>query len=292
MHARLTILRPNGAPQCRDPILRPNTGPQNERRPAYFGCLCRGQKFKAIALRADAARMAESNSLDTFSLVPTVRLGRILNDARTRQGTTLPALARAGGSRFSSEELAAVEAGQRRLSDEEIAHLARVYGVETAAVMPQRTRLVIDLHDRTITIGDKTAKASKRDSLTDGVLTRYLSLLYKLRGEQPGQPLRLRQLDLDVLGESLWLEPHLVEHRLVGLMPERVGELKKRSGLLGRRLVVPAVGILVAVTAGGTLVLEANPNSGDQMPSMIPQVPAHAGNELLMVGAMGASRGN
>lgn len=233
--------------------------------------------------------MAEENSLDTLSLVPTVRLGRMLSDARTRQGATLTAVARAGGSRFSPEELAAVEAGQRRLNDDEIAYLARVYGVETAAVMPQRTRLVIDLHDRTITIGADTAKASRRDSLTDGILTRYLSLLYKLRGEQPGQPLRLRQLDLDVLGESLWLEPHQVEHRLVGLMHDRVGDLKRRSGLLGRRLVVPAVGILVAVTAGGTLVLEANANNGGQAPRSVPRTPIPPSDDLFMVGPLASA---
>ena len=229
--------------------------------------------------------MADASSLDTLSLVPTVRLGRMLCDARTRQGATLLAIAAAGGSRFSPEELAAVEAGQRRLSDEEISYLARVYGVETAAVLPQRTRLVIDLHDRTITIGDETAKASRRDSLTDGILTRYLSLLYKLRGEQPGEPLRLRQLDLDVLGETLWLEPHRVEHRLVGLMHERVGELKRRSGLLGRRLVVPAVGILVAVTAGGTLVLEANAANNGEAPRSIPRASNSLSNDLLLAGS-------
>lgn len=196
-------------------------------------------------------------SLDTLTLVPAGRLGRVLGDARSRQGESLRALAEATGFLFSPEELAAVEAGTRTLADEEIVMLARIYGVETATFMPARTRLVIDLHARTVTIGETTGKASRRDSLTEGVLTRYLALLYQLRNERPGQSVRLRQLDIDVLGEALWLEPNDIQDRLVGLMAHRVKEITRKGVFFGRRLVVPAVGILVAITAAGTLVLES-----------------------------------
>ncbi len=225
--------------------------------------------------------------LDTLTLVPPQRLGRLLAEARLARRSSLAALSLAGGGVFSPEELAAVEAGRFELSDADVARLAATYGVEAHALLPQRTRLVIDLHEGHVTAGGVRVpalrtggRATGRDAAdrrlgraVDDVLTRYLGLVYGLRGLSPGVPLALRHDDLEVLAEALGRTVSDVERRLAGLMADPGDRVTRRIRHLLVRLVVPEAGILVATVAAAALVLEPGgghlPPPGEEQPEVV-----------------------
>jgi hypothetical protein len=186
--------------------------------------------------------------------------------ARESRRLTLEAAATLTNDRFTADELGAAEAGRRPLSDAEVGLLCRLYGLDAGRLMPRRARLVIDLHNRNLTVGPATVGLSRRVSLTDAVLTRYLALIYRFRGVTAGVPIRLRRLDLETLAESLHLPIHDVEQRLIRLMHEEVEAIGRRSRMFGRRLVVPSAGVLVAVTETGSLVLEQTEEAPPPLP--------------------------
>jgi len=218
--------------------------------------------FKQSGPRADENGMDARVDLDALSLVPPARLGRALAEARTARRMTLPVAATATGGRFSAAELAAVEAGEHPVSDRDAAMLARLYGVPAGRLVPVRARLVLDLHARTMAVGTERVGLSRRVSLTEAVLTRYLAIVHQLRGIPPGAPIRYRRLDLEVLAEALYLPPAQIEARLDAITVANRSGLDRWGRLFSRRLVVPSAGILVASTRSGSLVLESGDPTG------------------------------
>ncbi|MFN8039244.1 MAG: helix-turn-helix domain-containing protein [Acidimicrobiales bacterium] len=202
--------------------------------------------------------------MTTPTLVPPVRLGRLLGERRAAAGRSPDELAAASHGWFTAADLAQVEAGDRLLSDAEIAAVTELYGVSVDELVPQRSVLTIDLEERQIAAGDEQRRLRGKDPEPDEVLATYLSILYALRHATPGTPLTLRHADLEVLSRALRLGPVEVEQRLGGLMadPDRV--LATRAAVLRRRVLVPAAGVVVAVLAAGALVLVPRSASTDQ----------------------------
>jgi len=196
------------------------------------------------------------------AVVPPNRLGRLLRETREERGETREQVAARLGEGATPALLGDVEGGTFDLTDRDVAVLSDAYGVQTKELVPARSRLVIDLSQGTVAVAGQTRAFATDDA--DEVLTRYLSLVYTLRGLPPGTPVPLRDLDLAVLGQALRMGAGEVEARLVGLMqdPERTVATTTRD--LRRRLVVPAAGLLVAVTAVGALVLVTR--DGDDAP--------------------------
>lgn len=187
------------------------------------------------------------------AIVPPTRLGRLLRETREARGESLDDVAARLGEGATAELLTAVEGGSYDLTDRDVAILSDAYGLKTRELVPARSRLVIDLEEGTVSAGEQV-RAFATDE-PDQVLTRYLSLVYALRGLPPGTPVPLRDLDLAVLGQALRMGAGEVEARLVGLMQDPEQQVGATTRDLRRRLVVPAAGLLVAVTAVGALVL-------------------------------------
>jgi len=185
--------------------------------------------------------------------VPPRRLGRLLADARTGQGTSITELA--SRSFFTPSDLRAVEAGDRDLTDVEVREVLDVYGVEAADLLPERAHLVIDLDEHVLAVGDEQRSLAGRAPTADEVLASYLSLVYTLRRTTPGTEIVLRDADLDVLARALDLAKPVVTSQLHRLMAEPTPDVQRRSKLLRGRVLVPLAGVVVAATAIGALVL-------------------------------------
>jgi len=184
------------------------------------------------------------------TLIPPKRLGALLSTTRSQRGLTIGDVAAASQGQFTPSDLERYERGQGA-SDELIQQITRLYGVNTGEVVPARSRLVVDLANGQMGVGDQTLTLPS--TAVDDVLERYLALLYMLRNLRPGAGLTLRDRDLVVLSETLQRELAVVEQRLGQLM---LGQpVAERHRLLRGRLAVPAAGLLVAATAAGTLIM-------------------------------------
>ncbi|MCU0274209.1 MAG: helix-turn-helix domain-containing protein [Acidimicrobiales bacterium] len=191
------------------------------------------------------------------TLVPPLRLGRLLRSRRETAGRSLGDLA-AQGPGVSVALLEDIEAGRVDLSEAELARIAPLYEVDLAHVLPQRMQLVIDLDAGRLSVtGADASGVLLPGEEAEQVLVRYLALLYALRGMPVGTPLPLRRLDLDVLADALALRTDEVHDRLRDLMLQSDDRVRQSARGLRRRLVVPLAGILVAVTAAGSLLFVA-----------------------------------
>ena len=193
-------------------------------------------------------------------LVPPRRLGSLLSEARVSRGYSLEDAASRLGGRLSSVALLEAETGHRRLEDRDLAAVAELYGIETSDLVPARSELVIDLNEGTISAGKDGAKISVVADAEEReqVLARYLTLVYSMRRTPPGTSIPLRVGDLVVLADTLGVSVEEVSSELRSMMtPEAAAARlveRRHRGLRGRVL-VPAIGVVVAVTAVGTLIL-------------------------------------
>ena len=207
------------------------------------------------------------------SLVPPVRLGRILHDARLEAGESIDALVRRCGLAYESEFFAAVESGEAALDEPTVRWLAALYDLRVEQLVPQRARLVIDLNEGSVAMGPLSAYLV--DPQPDDVLAKYLALVIELRGLPVGAALKIRDLDLDVLANALTLRPRDVQQRLHALMrgdPEPIDGARRR---LRSRVIVPMAGILVAFTAVGALLFE---RASDSTSDPVVTVPVAVGS--------------
>lgn len=188
---------------------------------------------------------------DDLPLVPPARLGALLTDHRTRRGLTVDEVAVAAELPFSADELRRIEQGQMALSDDQVHRLMQAYGAQSGPIVPERSELVVDLESGALLAGHRT-RMVPADASIDEILGRYLSLLYLIRGLEPGRRLPLRGDDLEVLSDALQRNIAEIEQRLFELMlPGEVGPWLSR---VRHRLAVPAAGILVGLTTVGSLV--------------------------------------
>ena len=187
-------------------------------------------------------------------LVPPVRLGRILHGRRLAAGESIDALVRRCGLAYDPDFFEAVESGEAPLDEPTVRWLAALYDMKVEHLVPQRARLVIDLNEGSVALGSLSGHLV--DPLPDEVLAKYLALVIELRGLSANAPLKIRDLDLDVLATALAMRPRDVQQRLHTLMrgdPEPIDGARRR---LRSRVVVPMAGILVAFTAVGALLFE------------------------------------
>jgi hypothetical protein len=193
----------------------------------------------------------------TTSLIPASRFGQVLSEARVQADRSVEQLAGQSQGQFTALDLRAIEDGHEVLTERRLALVAGLYGVDVDELRPSRAQLVIDLNAGTVAAGDRSARfdppAEEPADVTPEVLTQYLSLVYAMRDIEPGTPIPLRDLDIEVLCQALDQGAFDIERELHALMAE-TAPLARRTRSLRRRLVVPAAGVLVAATAIGTLV--------------------------------------
>lgn len=176
-------------------------------------------------------------------------------------GLDLVAMSQRSNGRFTPGALADIERGRMPIDDGTARVVTALYELENGPVVPERSRLVVDLDSQELAIGSAALEIGSSE--TDDVLARYLSLLYILRSIEPGKELTLREPDLLVLSETLFTEIAAVERRLGELMLS--GKVDDRTRSLLRRFLLPSAGLLVAATTIGSLVIVSGGLGADTM---------------------------
>lgn len=190
-----------------------------------------------------------------LGLIPPRRLGALLERARVDAHWDHLEVSVASGGRFTANDLRAVEAGKLQLDDERVRLLTEIYGIAVETLVPQRSELVIDRAERIESV------PSTRDETDRQVLLRYLALVYHLRNTPPGRPIVLRSRDIDVLAEFLVATPESVRDVLVRMMDVSRKELVQVLKAMSGRPSLPGLGLLVALTDQGALLLVRRPAS-------------------------------
>ena len=191
-------------------------------------------------------------------LVPPVRLGRLLRDAREAQGESIPALVRRSGLAYDEEWFARLEAGTVALDDSLVRWAGSLYGIGAGEIVPARSRLVIDLDEGMIAVGSQRVGLTAAQATSTGaeqLLANYLALVYLLRDLPPGTPIPMREVDVAVLAQALQRDDRYVRAALHRLISADSAGLARRSRTMRRRVIVPVAGILVGLTAVGGLLL-------------------------------------
>jgi len=189
-----------------------------------------------------------------LSLVPPARLAVLLVAKRRELGSDVAQLSMRSATGLSPNDLDRIERGQAQLSESRLRDVIDLYGLNTEASLPNRSKLILDLDAGHVGVGDTAVRFES--STADVVLERYVSLLYLLRDEQPGRRLSLRDDDLDVLGSTLDLPVTKLTTDLVTIMGASAGH---RTSRFSRHLTVGAAGLLVGVTVVGSLIIVGAP---------------------------------
>lgn len=207
-----------------------------------------------------------TDELSAELLLPPKRLGTLLAEARLSHGYTLAEATEALGNDWDPIELLEVETGRKPLLDPDLAVLTQLYGITTSKLIPDRSRLVIDLDEGVLSVGAHQV-ALNADAHQRDVLARYLAMVYTMRELPPGREITLRNPDLDVLGAALRRPADEVEAQLRELMVDSSAIVAPRMRRLRGRLLVPAIGLVVAATTAGVLLLvkdsDASPGTDD-----------------------------
>jgi len=193
-----------------------------------------------------------------ISLVPKSRFGALLSAQRRSTQIGLAEIANNSFGMFTVRDLQQIEKGRKGLDDESIEYLVKLYGLEPNNTIPQRQQLVVDFQSYKIESGDFDSKII--DEAPQEVLSRYVSLVYKMRGEKPGTKISFRSGDITTLSKVLGLTPVTVESYLYEIASDENSQVSFWSKMFENKFAVPGAGLLVAVTSVGSLVLVASPS--------------------------------
>jgi len=200
-------------------------------------------------------------------LLPPKRLGGLLAEARIIGGYSLTEAAEALGDVWTPVDLLEVETGRRPVMDADLAVLSGLYGIETTSLIPERSRLVIDLEEGVLGVGSRKIALGGAVAQEREVLTQYLAMVYAMRNVPVGRAVPLRTPDLAVLGTSLQRPVDEIEAELRQMMVDAVDLVEPRMHRLRNRVLIPAIGLVVAATTAGLLLLvssdsDATPAAG------------------------------
>ena len=204
---------------------------------------------------------------DVGILIAPLRLGHLLREARETAGLSLEDLG--ARSDLTVVDLDDLEHGRRLVDDKLLEELIGLYGVEDAALVPERSRLIIDLDEGRISVAESDISIGKMSG-PDAVLSRYLALVYRMRQLPIGSPIGLRDIDLGVLSTALELDTTDIEARLERLIASE-DEIELDQLRLRHRLLLPVAGVVIAATAAGVLVLVAE---NETAPRGVPSIAA------------------
>lgn len=194
---------------------------------------------------------------DDLSLVPPRRLGVLVGDARVRQHLTIEQVASRSQGRLSVHEVKLLEAGRLAVDDTDVRLLAELLGLPLGHLIPQRTELVIDRTEGRVIAGDSVGRFVPM-ATADEVAHRYLALVRALRVEGPMDDslvVPVRSADLNVLAEALFRSEVEVRALLDTCLNDAAAEIRAMSTRSSRRPFMPGLGLLVAFTSMGALLL-------------------------------------
>ena len=200
----------------------------------------------------------QTRDLPPELLLPPKRLGSLLAGARVTKGYSLEDAARELGRNWSTLDLLEVETGRRPVLDPDIAALTDLYGIPTTDLIPERSRLVIDLTEGTMAVGEEAVSFGADRVERRDVLGRYLAMVYSMRDMRPGRAVPLRTPDLEILEGALQVPRRDLEAELQHLMLDTDELIEPRMRRLRGRVLIPVIGVVVAATTAGMLLLVAD----------------------------------
>lgn len=223
----------------------------------------------------------ETEDLPPELLLPPKRLGSLLADARVAGGYSLTEAAVALDGALSSVDLLEVETGRRPVLDPELEALTGLYGIPTTSLIPERSRLEIDLDEGLLAVGARQVALGGAAAQEREVLSQYLAMVYTMRDVSPGRPVTLRAPDLEVLGSALRQPAEQIEAELLEMMVHAGSTLEPRMRRLRGRVLIPAIGLVVAATTAGVLLLVANDSSAEPSEPVPGEVPTEVGHAVV-----------
>lgn len=206
------------------------------------------QDVKIQAFRAESVTVTNQ-----ISLIPKSRFGALLSSKRRSSGLDFQQLAVDSLGRFTVRDLQEVERGRFQIDDDAAAKVAELYGLSAGNLVPDRKELIVDFDNQFIDTSGDTMPLGHVESID--VLTRYLSLIYKMRRVEPGSPLNFRSNDINTLSEVLEISADAIEEGLNELVASHAPQLTEIAEEIESQLVVPGAGVLVAPLSAGSLVL-------------------------------------
>jgi hypothetical protein len=186
--------------------------------------------------------------LPVGGLISMRRLGAALTAQRAARDLSVTGLARQSEGWWRPDELIDIEKGALVLCDREVVAVCRLYGLSGRDVLPADTaELVLD---RSGSFDLTDATGVEPQGYVDVVLARVAALA-TIIGFSAGA----RDRDLGVLSESLTLSAETVADQLDRQMVAHRDEVDRQVESLSSRMVVPAIGVLVAETSAGSLLV-------------------------------------
>jgi transcriptional regulator with XRE-family HTH domain len=144
------------------------------------------------------------------------------------------------------------ERGDLVPTDDEVESIAAACGTRLTELLPRRASVSYDRATGIMKMGDQAVAMPGSMHDNDTVLGAYVAMVRRHRGLRPDQDIKVRQEDLEALGEALDLEDDELEERLVRVIGiSRTQAAAVRAQLLRRRLAVPMVGMLAGLSLLG-----------------------------------------
>jgi transcriptional regulator with XRE-family HTH domain len=144
------------------------------------------------------------------------------------------------------------ERGDLVPTDDEIEAIATACGTRLTELLPRRAPVSYDAATGIMRMGDQAVAIPGSMLDNDAVLGAYIGMVRRQRGLRPDQDVKIRQEDLEALGDALDLDDDELEERLVRVIGmSRNQAAAVRAQLLRRRLAVPMVGMLAGLSLLG-----------------------------------------
>lgn len=183
------------------------------------------------------------------SLVPSARFGSALHRERTRRDETVTAVARNSGGSFLPDSLIAIERGDTALADDDVVALAELYGLPARSLpRPSEVEFVLD---RSTGVRPGAYLASDADDVPPDALVARLVALSVLVGLDATTGPHGVGAVADALDQPLSEAVELMAR----VMADRSEDLTSLIATIETRVVVPEVGVLVADTPIGSLMM-------------------------------------
>jgi hypothetical protein len=182
--------------------------------------------------------------------MPAARVGWLVARARAVAGITDRDLASSLG--LPLRMVRRWERGDLVPTDDEVEAIAAACGTRLTELLPRRSSVSYDPSTGIMRMGDQAVALPGSMLDNDTVLGAYIGMVRRQRGLRPDQDVKVRQEDLEALGEALDLDDEELEERLVRVIGmSRSQAAAVRAQLLRRRLAVPMVGMLAGLSLLG-----------------------------------------
>lgn len=197
------------------------------------------------------------------------RLANLLVDTRVRDGQSLGALSRRSHGAFTRNQLRAYESGTYLFGDGVPEQLSLLYGCDLAAILPERTPIMIEAG--TLSVGG-VARSFEADN-PQSLMREYLLLVRALRRQEAAPEVPLRRDDVEVIARHVGSAHEAVVATLTSLMGSTQSKRVAMVGLLATSVaVLGLVGTAAALgstddappatTMVATTVVEATSTTG------------------------------